>query len=104
MVESNKNAKNEERGERASSVKPFRPPSSMAGAAADSSYKKRYDNHFGHVKTGNVNEKRNFWLRSTSMEKLQNGDANLGPRRSRRLGGGAGESWIKQSSEATRPE
>ena len=98
-MESNKNAQNEER---ASSVKPFRPTSSAA-VAPESSYKK-YDNHFGHVKTGNVNEKRNFWLRSTSMEKLQNGDANLGPRRSRRLGGGAGESWIKQSSEATRPE
>ena len=73
-------------------------------AAAESTYKKN-DNHFEHVKTGNVNEKRNFFLRSTSMDRLQNVDGNLGPRKHRRLGGG-GESWIKQATaaEPTRPE
>ena len=100
METSNKD-RNEERKERSSMMRSL-PQTSPA--AVESTYKKN-DNHFVHVKTGNVNEKRNFWLRSTSMDKLQNVDGNLGPRKQRRLGGG-GESWIKQAAaaESTRPE
>ena len=56
---------------------------------------KRPDNHFGQVRTGHVNEKRNFWMRSASVEKLHEGSP--GPARRRRALGG--ESWIRQASE-----
>ena len=56
---------------------------------------KKADRHFGQVRTGHVNDKRNFFLRSASVEKLHEGSP--GPRR-RRLHVG-GESWIRQPSD-----
>ena len=53
---------------------------------------KKLDHHFGQVKTGNVNEKRNFWLRST--EKLH--EMSPGPRR-RRV---QGQDWIRQQDQS----
>ena len=64
-----------------------KPPPPAAVAAFESGgieSKKKSDTHFGHVRTGNVHEKRNFWLRSASTEKLH--EMSPGPRR-RRLQG-----------------
>ena len=57
---------------------------------------KKAENHFGMVKTGNVHEKRNFWLRST--EKLHEMSPGL-PRRvtTRRLPGN--QDWIRQAAD-----
>ena len=57
---------------------------------------KKHENHFGMVKTGNVHEKRNFWLRST--EKLHEMSPGL-PRRvtTRRLPGN--QDWIRQTAD-----
>ena len=87
--------------------RPFRPQTPVAKKATfepiDHQPFKKSENHFGMVKTGNVNEKRNFWLRST--EKLH--EMSPGPARSsrRRLQSG-NQDWIRQAapeSSTSRP-
>ena len=56
---------------------------------------KKVDSHFGQVKTGHVSEKRSFWMRSISTDKL-NHEMSPGPRRRRVTGG---QDWIKQSDQ-----
>ena len=56
---------------------------------------KKVDSHFGQVKTGHVHEKRSFWMRSMSTDKI-NHEMSPGPRRRRVTGG---QDWIKQSSD-----
>ena len=61
--------------------------------------KAREFSHFGQVRTGNVNEKRNFWLRSaTSTEALNETGSGNGPRRSRQQQR-FGEAWLKQQQQ-----
>merc|ERR1719312_1538061 len=43
----------------------------------------RTDEHLGKVKTGQVNEKRNFWIRSTSADRMGGQTMSPAPRRRR---------------------
>ena len=61
---------------------------------------KKAESHFGQVRTGHVNEKRNFWMRSVSTDKLHQHEMSPGPRR-RRI---TGQDWIKQdTNQSSRP-
>merc|ERR1719244_94777 len=43
----------------------------------------KYEEHLGCVKTGQVNEKRNFWMRSTSESRINQAGLSPAPRRKR---------------------
>lgn len=58
----------------------------------------RGDDHLGKVRTGQVNEKRNFWIRSTSADRMGSQTLSPAPRR-RRIDG-----WNNKQKENEDPE
>ena len=63
-----------------------------------SSSAQRQDDHLGKVRTGQVHEKRNFWIRSTSADRVSGQTLSPAPRR-RRM-----EGWNPRQKENEDPE
>ncbi len=57
---------------------------------------KKVDSHFSQVRTGQVNEKRSFWMKSSENLNRRSHEPSPGPRRTRRIGG---NDWIRNASQ-----